>query len=446
MNAGRRAYNALVQVAKSLAGTEPLLRAVLLLAISGLLSGDSYSQSAGAKAGKPDSISFKAKHYSFVHPDRNMIINAKILDSLFEQLYQLRTERVGRITLLQIGDSHIQADFISDRIRENLQGAFGNAGRGLVVPLRVGGSNEPFNYKITSNVACSSKRCVFVDNPMPIGIGGFTIQSSSDSTYFDIKALDTPTQTYPFNKFTLFYLKDSSAFDFILQDTSGKTLCQLNSLAPSSYPNSIICHLPTPNKDVVLRAQKNQLTQNNATIFGINLENDSASGLIYSSIGVNGAEAYHYVRAKYFAEETPILHPQLIIISLGTNEAQHRPFDKDETYKRLDSMVTQLQSYNPGVPILLTTLPDSYYHRKYYSPAVAAMHEVTVTYAKEHNLACWDLYSVTGGYKSCYYWKLNHLMQKDGVHFTAGGYQLQGDLFYEAFVKAYNQYASHRHK
>ena len=120
----------------------------------------------------------------------------------------------------RIGDSHIQADFLSEKVRNDIQSDFGNAGRGVVVPLRVAGTNEPFNYKITSNVVCTSKRCVFVNNPMPIGIGGVTIQSFSDSVSFRIKAFDSPNNNYAFNKVTLFYQKDS-AFDFVIEDTLG---------------------------------------------------------------------------------------------------------------------------------------------------------------------------------------------------------------------------------
>ena len=122
----------------------------------------------------------------------------------FKKLYEQKISNSRRISVLQIGDSHIQADFLSAMVRTDFQSDFGNAGRGIVVPLRIAGSNEPFNYKITSNVVCTSKRCVFVDNPMPIGIGGVTIETFNENTVFHIKTFDYPPRNYAFSRAGLF--------------------------------------------------------------------------------------------------------------------------------------------------------------------------------------------------------------------------------------------------
>lgn len=397
-------------------------------------------------AGSPKTnglVEFSCKKYPFVHSDRNEIVGAHVLDSLFQKMYLQRTEHNQRIHILQIGDSHIQADFSSAQVRANIQADFGNAGRGVVVPLRVAKSNEPFNYKITSNVVCTSKRCVFVDDPMPIGIGGVTIQSFSDSINFHIKTFDYPPVNYGFNKVTLFYRKDSASYNFVVEDSLGKNLGTINASGNSAYPNTSVVQLPQLTNDIVIKAQKANEAQTNAMIFGLNLENDSA-GVIYSAVGVNGAEAFQYARAKYFAEQTAAIQPQLIVISLGTNEAQRRPFDKELMQCRLDSLVKELREANPKTPIILATPPDSYFHKKYYNPSVAAIHTVIVDYAKENHLAVWDLFSATGGFKSCYQWKRYGLMRSDGIHFTRAGYELQGNLFYEALIKAYNNYVTHR--
>jgi len=110
------------------------------------------------KAQNNAAVNFECKKYPFIHAERNELIGAHSLDSFFQKLYVQKTQQKSRINILQIGDSHIQADFSSAQIRNDIQTDFGNAGRGLVVPFRVAGTNEPFNYKITSNVKCSSKR------------------------------------------------------------------------------------------------------------------------------------------------------------------------------------------------------------------------------------------------------------------------------------------------
>ena len=411
-------------------------RRVLSVLLTALLFGLTLSAQTDA------TVHFESKKYAFIHADRNELIGAHNLDSFFHKLYLQKTQKQSRINILHIGDSHIQADFLSAVVRTDFQNDFGNGGRGIVVPLRVAGTNEPFNYKITSNVVCTSKRCVFVNNPMPIGLGGVTIQSFSDSVYFRIRAYDSPNNKYTFNKVTLFYQKDS-AFDFSIEDTIGTKLGALSSRSNEEFPYVSSNLLSHPTNDIILRAQKTDSSQNNAMIYALNLENDN-SGVIYHAVGVNGAEAFQYANAQYFARQTAGVHPDLIIISLGTNEAQHKPFDIELTKSRIDSLVRQLRVANPSTGIVLTTPPDSYYHKKYYNTGVAQVHTILVDYAKENNLAVWDLFSIAGGYKSCYQWKKYGLMGGDGIHFYRSGYELQGNLLYEAIIKAYNKYvASH---
>jgi len=48
----------------------------------------------------------------------------------------------SRINILQIGDSHIQADFLSEKVRNDIQSDFGNAGRGVVYHCGLAGTND----------------------------------------------------------------------------------------------------------------------------------------------------------------------------------------------------------------------------------------------------------------------------------------------------------------
>lgn len=386
-------------------------------------------------------VEFATKKYPFVHSERNELVNDSVLNNLFEKMYLQRVSRNQHIRFLQIGDSHIQADFLSAQVRSNLQKDFGNAGRGLVVPIRLAGSNEPFNYKITSNVKCYGKRCVYVNDSLDYGVGGYAIKTSVDTAQFRIHTYNYPPLNYAFSQVTLFFSQDSS-YRIIAADTAGNILGTFR--VDSAYiKNTSTIKLPVATNDLVLQITRTDSAQRHIILYGFNLQNDS-SGAVYHSVGVNGAEAYQYVSAKYFAEQTKFLFPDVIIISLGTNEAQRRPFDKTLTEARLDSLVKQLRQYNPNTPVILTTAPDSYYHRKYYNSAVSAYHTMAVDYAKRNNLTVWDLFSITGGYKSAYQWKKYGLMRRDGIHFTRAGYELQGNLFYEAIIKSFNRYVEHR--
>ena len=68
------------------------------------------------------------------------------------------------------------------------------------------------------------------------------------------------------------------------------------------------------------------------------------------------------------------------------------------------------------------------------------MEEVFLDLAREYQGAVWNLYRVMGGMGSSARWHKAGLMQKDQVHFTLRGYQLLGDLLFNALVADYQKY------
>ena len=57
--------------------------------------------------------------------------------------------------------------------------------------------------------------------------------------------------------------------------------------------------------------------------------------------------------------------------------------------------------------------------------------------AKDYGGAVWDQFDVMGGLKSMQAWEKAGLAQKDKIHFTRDGYQLMGDLLYNALITDY---------
>jgi len=54
----------------------------------------------------------------------------------------------------------------------------------------------------------------------------------------------------------------------------------------------------------------------------------------------------------------------------------------------------------------------------------------------KHQLPVWDFYSLMGGKGSIQGWIRYGFAAPDGVHLTAKGYQLQGELFYHALYNS----------
>lgn len=118
-------------------------------------------------------------------------------------------------------------------------------------------------------------------------------------------------------------------------------------------------------------------------------------------------------------------------------------------YRQMDDLVRLLRDSLPGVPMLLTTPPGSYEsfrmrrRRRTYSinPRTALAVQTIHKYADENGLAVWDMYNILGGTRrACLNWQEAGLMRPDHVHYMPDGYVLQGELLYQALIKAYNDY------
>lgn len=171
-----------------------------------------------------------------------------------------------------------------------------------------------------------------------------------------------------------------------------------------------------------------------------------APGLVYHAIGINGATTQTFCNTEMM-ERITALHPDLVILSFGTNESHNRKYDSFEHFAQMDALLTLIQHYNPDTCILLTTPPGSYIRynrrRRLINPRTAKTVNTILNYADEREIAVWDLYNLVGGTKSaCSNWKNNHMMQRDQIHYTQSGYTLQGKLLGEALLKAFNEYVA----
>lgn len=361
----------------------------------------------------------------FVNDQKNVIGNAEYLNTFYHKMSLVKDSN-AQVHILHIGDSHLQADFLTEQVRKLFNS---ESARGLVVPYKVAKTNSSYMYTSKSYSNWQGKRCTKTENPLPIGIGGITIQTTDDSARIVITTKDEKG----FNCLKIFHQNDESAFDFSVFDNNGNALLQQaysqnkKDYESVFYANDLIYSVTIQNK-------KTNHIQWQSLIYGMYVSNGK-SGLIYNSLGVNGAEFRHYNEAQYFAAQSQALTPDLIIISLGTNEAANSKFEEQTFYNQIDKLVNDLQNYNPNATILLTTPADNYRRKRKVNTVIKRVSATIVKYSIEHNIPYWDLYQISGGFKSAKYWKKHHLFAKDFLHYSRKGYEVQGTLLYEALMK-----------
>ncbi len=353
----------------------------------------------------------------------------------------LKKGQRARVNIVHLGDSHIQADLFSGTVRQLAQLDYGNAGRGFIFPYRIAKSNEPPSYKTTSNVKWESKRNVFPDQALPIGIGGFTIETKDSNATLSLTVKDQGTLQYGFTKFTLFHEKGAGNYGYAVCDELSCKVGTIDARNTDSCRFTSVQYFNKPMHQLMIRCTAGD-SGSCSRIYGLLLENDKP-GILYNMIGVNGAEFRHFNLSEHFQEQLTYLQPDLMIISMGTNEGFSAGFDRDAFTRNIDSLVSGIRARNPKVEILLTTPGDSYRKSKkgrVKNPNMTLARNAVIDYAESHNCAWWDLYEIMGGYGSMGKWFVAKLAAKDRVHFSGAGYTMQGGMLYKAMKAGCDRY------
>lgn len=362
-------------------------------------------------------------HHREVAVVQSNIVNVEVLHSFFTKLDAIETDNT-KVSVVHIGDSHIQADFLSGAVRKKLQNSFGNAGRGFVFPYKIAGSGGALDVKFSHTGTwqyCHIKRGYATCN---IGVAGFTVTPSADAA-FSIDVATKAQTDATFNKVTFLdnygsFLPTQSNGNFTPMKESGHTVIYFDELQEQLEFKPAF--------------EKNTLPE----LQGIILENGKP-GILYHALGVNGSTVSQYLRSNHFEEQIRELDASLVIISFGTNDSYTTAssFCADCLKEEYRTLVARIRRKNPEVAILLTTPPDHYFYRKYPNCNVAPLRDVLYELSAEENVAVWDLFEAMGGKKSILDWQKDDLARGDLIHFTIPGYELQGDMLYQALMRGY---------
>lgn len=382
---------------------------------------------------------YKIAQYPFIHYDQNKIFVYDCEDQyidLFNKFNKLILTGEGNINIIQIGDSHIQSDFLSGRFRQRIQTFFqgGTGGRGFIFPYTMAKTNNPVNYKINYKGNWETCRNIEKDKNCNLGLSGITVSTEDSLTCVSIKLKNKEWPTYDFNKIKVYHALDS--FSYKVRLAYPDTLLELNENFEDGITSILLANYTD---SIKLEFVKTSPIQNRFELYGFSLETNDP-GVIYHAIGVNGADTESYLRCNLFESHLKALHPHLIIVSLGTNDAYPKYFSHIKFEENYDALIQKIKKVYPDIPLLLTVPGDSYRFRKYLNEDLLKVRNIIFDLAIKYHCSVWDFYSVMGGKNSIYLWHKNNLAGKDRLHFTKEGYIIQGDLMFNAFLKKYDEY------
>ena len=404
----------------------------------------------------PDDSDIDIPIPSFINQEANTInLNGADWSNLRQAV---NAHKIRPLSILIIGDSHIQANMGTGVTRELLQYRYGNAGRGIISPLRMSGTNQPYDYTFSSSLPYTAVKLMKAPWKRTMGFTGTSITPSTSLSNITI-GTRTEEDYNPFNSIILFH-KGKMVISGVTDELGNK-------VAYTQHPSRdfTFLKLASPNTRVTISYE----SLGDLTLFGASLSG-GRPGVFYHSIGNNGATYDTYNRIGDIGASIKPLNPNLVILSLGTNEAFGR-LDTARLRNSIDKLVKDIRDANPAAEILLVTPMECYrsttktvtkkvpvrskrrkgrkrrvtryrtVKTKVRSSGVNTnirpIRDAIVAYGAENGIPVYDFWEVSGGSGAAATWIKNGLFSPDRIHHSDKGYSLEGRLMYDALVKAF---------
>ncbi|MFO7791299.1 MAG: GDSL-type esterase/lipase family protein [Bacteroidales bacterium] len=386
---------------------------------------------------------FEIDKFDFIDYDENHFImnEHQNSDIFFNKLDSLILRGKGKLNVLHIGDSHIQADYISGQLRRRFQKmAWGlNGGRGFIFPVKMAQSNNPWNYTVSYTGNWTACKNVQEKRDCPLGLAGYLVSTKSKETSIQISFKEDNYLTYTYNRLRVYHNMDTANWEIMPADTnlnykirhapdSGFSVIQFDK---TLHDISLKINRKTEKGEFVLRGFEPVNTD---------------PGIVYHAVGVNGAETESWLRCPLLENEIAGLNPDFIIISLGTNDAYTNKFDIEAFENNARTLLYRIRQAAPSAAILWTTPGDNYRYRKYLNYNTKKAAKVIKKLGEEAHFMVWDFYNIMGELNAIMSWNHAGLTARDKLHFNKKGYLLQGNLLFNAFLRAYNQHIEQKTK
>ena len=339
--------------------------------------------------------------------------------TLFSKFDSLENGERTSITIVHIGDSHLQAGYISEKIKAQLYRHFSPSDTilspGLVFPYSLAQTNNPYYYTSEGEGHWQGFRNIQQDLPVPLGMTGISLLTDTVSRVSISFRNTSRTNRYAFNRISVLGQGEASIEAAIIE--------------PKSFAPGELLNLESSFDSIELTIKP---SGKNAFILQGLLMEYTPAPIHYHTIGINGAQAKSYLQCNDLSKQLKALKPDWVIVSLGTNEAYSQAFDPDSIETALENFIGIIDQVAPDAAKLLCTPNDHLDRNQQPNSNVGSVIAIQSAIAQKHGWALWDFYNLMGGEGSIYKWANDSLTARDKIHFNRLGYERQGELFFEA--------------
>ncbi|WP_047258354.1 SGNH/GDSL hydrolase family protein [Chromobacterium subtsugae] len=336
----------------------------------------------------------------------------------------LQADAQQPVRIIQFGDSHTAADYLSGELRARLQARFGDAGIGWLPPLNVPGQRNALGLVRSEGWSLRNSRR---DDDPDFPLGGYIGAAQRPGALVSVQARAADNSLW---RVRVWLRQASDAASLTVDDGNGPRRIQA---AAGAGWQRVEMKLKLP---FTLRADSLPAPE----LGGFELEK-LAPGVVLDSVGSNGAELALWRRwGGIWGRQMAARDADLVILAYGTNEAFDAKLDLDEYRTTLQGAIGLVRAQLPQAAILLLGAPDSARRKggavsqECAGPKrplmLAAVQQTQRQLARDNHLLYWDWEQAMGGPCSMRLWQQHQLGRPDLVHFTAPGYtRLADDLY-----------------
>jgi lysophospholipase L1-like esterase len=302
----------------------------------------------------------------------------------------------GKLNIVHIGDSHIQAGYWGNVLISSIDSALGTTYEPLLLPHRfIKGQLITSQTSIQTFNEYSVKSCA---------------KKNYDSAYTHLS----------------YFKSNDSLIGFIVK-----------------HPNNSIISFETNTNYTFTQKTNLGATTTNDTLYYTkrdtgafmlwNIAQSFPNANTYYNLGLNGA-SYKTV-AKYMHLYTPYLkNASVVLLSLGANDGYNTLFDSAQCYRDAIKVINECYTHS-NARIIITNAGHSQYNANELCTHNKVVNALLKKIAVEYNLTYWDWYSIMGSEKCIAAWVDCNLARNDYIHLTPAGYGLQAKLFTKVFMR-----------
>lgn len=360
---------------------------------------------------------------------------------LYPALDALKQGRTAKpVVILQIGDSHTAHDAFSGRLRERLQAAFGDGGRGVLPP---GLSHRSTRFSVHNEgwTAVSSYRKA----AGPFGIAGIrqhagtpatltlTVGDAADLGVAEVEVLRQPGGG------TVDIGLDTGTPVKVATDSAGTAAIWIT-VPAAADARTLTVHARGDGPVDVLAWRIAR----------------TAPGIVYANLGTIGATAALPDRwdRSIVEQELKHLSPAMIVFAFGTNEGFGDATNPGQYREELIARLTWLREASGNAALIIVGPPDGDRKRRQRTsgpstcgdtlwvvpPKLDQVRNAEQQAAETLQARFWDWREAMGGACSMPKWVAKGWASKDHVHLMDPGYEATADRLFEDIMQGYRGY------